>query len=127
MLVGGGVAACGMPRSAARGHRLVTPLRSAQYRSEIVPRPTRVWIAEIVCSDRVAHKIRTKHGVDVHQVREAVQFYGYRDARWHVHPERGERLIVRGKDFTGKSLIVLLKPLDLDDGTFRLVTAREGE
>jgi hypothetical protein len=41
----------------------------------------KVWIAEILISDRVVHKIQQKHGVAPRQVREACLFFAYRMSR----------------------------------------------
>lgn len=84
----------------------------------------KVWIAEILISDRVVHKIQQKHGVAPRQVREACLFFAYRAARWDVDAERGSRLIVRGADYDAIPLIVVLKPVSVADGIFRCVTAR---
>jgi hypothetical protein len=83
----------------------------------------KVWIAEIRMSERVAAKIKQKHGVTPNQVDEACMFFGYRAARWDVDADRGSRLIVRGADYDGIPLIVVLKPVNVADGIFKCVTA----
>jgi hypothetical protein len=63
--------------------------------------PRREWIAEVLFRPNVAAKIRSKHHVSPAEVREAVCFGAERDARWHVHPKYGERLLVRGETYEG--------------------------
>jgi hypothetical protein len=56
----------------------------------------RPWIAEVLFDPEVADKLVTKHKVTPDEVKRAVLFFAYRDARWHDHPEYGRRLLVRG-------------------------------
>jgi len=44
-------------------------------------------------------------------------------ASWHDHPERGRRLIVVARDEQGRVLKVVLQPIDVADGSWRLRTA----
>jgi hypothetical protein len=84
----------------------------------------RVYIAEIVISDAMAEKIQSKHGVAPDEVREACQAPNrYRRAAWHTHPEYGRRLIVFGSTRAGRIIKVILQPVDLTDGVWRLRTA----
>ncbi len=86
--------------------------------------PSRVWIVEVRFTDRVRHKLETKHGVTPSQVEEATLFYGYRSCRWDDDRERGLRLIVRGEDLSGNRLVVYLRIVDLSEGVFECATAR---
>lgn len=86
--------------------------------------PTRVWIVNIEISDWVAHKLRVKHRVEPHQVREACLFDAYVSARWDTHRRFGLRLIVRGRDADGTLLTVYLRRIRGRKDEFRCLTAR---
>ena len=88
-------------------------------------RMQRVYIGHIEISPRMAVKIASKHGVTEYEVREACQAPSrYRRAAWHVHPEYGLRLIVVGETAGGRTLKIVLQPVDVAQGTYRLRTAR---
>ena len=85
-------------------------------------------MAVIVKSDSVRAKIAAEdHGyVTPAEVDEAALFCEGRGARWDDDPERGRRLIIRGTTAAGRSLLVVLYPMnenDEDEGTWRLATA----
>lgn len=86
---------------------------------------TRVHIGHIVCSEAVAEKIASKHGVDLQEVRDAVQWPARPSrAAWldDSSDPRGPRLAVEGH--TGqRGIRAVLYPVDPDDGTWRLGTA----
>jgi hypothetical protein len=88
------------------------------------PRGPRVWIAEILFRADVAAKIRSKHHLSPAEIREAACFGAHRDARWHVHPTYGRRLLVVGETYEGKRIIVYLKPLNEAEGIWEGRTAR---
>ena len=81
-----------------------------------------VYIAKVDIPPSVAAKIREKHGVEPYEVREAVVLTVV-SARWHLDPERGWRLLVIGSTYVGRSLNVVLYPVDIADGRWRLATA----
>jgi len=84
----------------------------------------RVYIGYIHISQRMAEKIAVKHNVTSDEVREACQAPSrYERASWHWHPEYGWRLIVFGWAASGRRLKVVLQPVDMIDGTYRLRTA----
>lgn len=74
---------------------------------------------------QVADKLVTKHHVTPDEVRQAVLFSSYRDARWHDHPVYGRRLIVRGHTDDQVPMLVILKPVDEEDGIWECRTASE--
>ena len=80
-----------------------------------------VYIGWISISPAVAEKIQTKHGITPDEVREACS--GHTVAKWEVHPEHGRRLLVIGTTGGGRTLKVVLQPIDPRDGTWRLRTA----
>lgn len=85
----------------------------------------RVYIGYIDISRAMTEKIASKHGVTEDEVREACQAPSrYRRAVWHTHPSYGLRLIVTGETLGGRPLLVVLQPVDITDGTYRLRTAR---
>lgn len=84
----------------------------------------RHYIAQIHISAAMAEKIQSKHGVTPHEVREACQAPNrYTSAVWSDDPERGRRLIVCGDSAAGRRLKIVLFPVDVDEGIYRLGTA----
>jgi hypothetical protein len=87
----------------------------------------RVYIGYVDISPAMAEKIMTKHGVTPDEVREVCQVPNtYRRAAWHRHATYGRRLIVYGETALGRSLKIVLQPVDVADGTYRLRTAHPG-
>jgi hypothetical protein len=91
-----------------------------------VPRRA-VWIARISFPPDVARKLREKHGVNPWEVEEACLFGSHREARWHVDPRYGRRLIVRGRTYAGDWILAYLKPIDEREGEWECRTARRLE
>jgi len=82
----------------------------------------RPYVGHVDISAAMAEKLQSKHGVTPDEVREVVRSHGAR-FRWHTDPERGLRLLVIGTTAGGRTLKVILQPVDVPDGTFRLRTA----
>lgn len=72
----------------------------------------------------VADKLVTKHKVTPDEVKQAVLFSAYRDARWHRHPTYGRRLLVRGYTDDRVPILAILKPMNEKDGIWECRTAR---
>lgn len=85
-----------------------------------MPKP--FWIAEIQISEEMESKIRSRRFVTGDQLREACIPDAYERAGWHYHPEHGRRLLVvcRTSDNVGRK--VILQPIDLSEGIWRLRT-----
>lgn len=81
------------------------------------------WIAFLIFEPAVSAKIRSKHNLSEEEVRHAVCFGRHREARWHVHPDYGARLVVKGDTADGSPVIVYLRPVDRTDGTWECRTA----
>jgi hypothetical protein len=81
-----------------------------------------VYIAVVEIPPAVEAKILGR-GVTAAEVREAVVLTSVLRARWHRHPDRGWRLLVVGLTFAGRSIKVVLYPVDANDGIWRLGTA----
>jgi hypothetical protein len=82
-----------------------------------------VWIGYIEVPPSVEQKIRTRRGVTGDQVRAACQWPAIPlSAVWHDHPDHGRRLIVLTRDEQQRLLKVILQPVDIADGTWRLRT-----
>jgi hypothetical protein len=79
------------------------------------------YVGEILISPAVSQKIQAKHGVTPDEVRE---LYGkiVRGA-WDYDSTRGRRLYVVFRTSTGRTLKVVLQPIDVSGGTWRLRTA----
>jgi hypothetical protein len=84
--------------------------------------PVEFWIAEIQISDEMEDKIRSRRFVTGDEVREACVPDAYDEAGWHDHPVHGRRLLVRGRTAQGKRLRVILQPIDVMEGIWRLRT-----
>jgi hypothetical protein len=56
------------------------------------------------------------------QVREACVPESYDAARWSVDPVHGERLLVRARTREGLRLRIVLQPVDVAEGIWRLRT-----
>ena len=86
-----------------------------------------VWIGYIEVPPSVEMKIRNRRGVTGDQVRAACQWPAVPlRAAWDDHPDYGRRLIVFARDEQGRLLKVVLQPVDIPDGTWRLRTVVVG-
>jgi hypothetical protein len=83
----------------------------------------RLWIGYIEVPPSVEAKIRERRGVTGEQVRAACQWPA-RPLRavWDDDPTHGRRLVVVARDEQGRTLKVVLQPIDATDGTWRLRT-----
>lgn len=82
----------------------------------------RFWIAEIQISEEMEVKIRSRRFVTGGQVREACTPDAYERAGWHDHPEHGRRLLVVCHTSDNVRLKVILQPIDITEGIWRLRT-----
>lgn len=80
------------------------------------------WIAVIQISDEMEEKIRTRRFVTGDQVREACIPQAYERAGWHDHPEHGRRLLVVCRTSDNVRMKVILQPIDVTEGIWRLRT-----
>jgi hypothetical protein len=83
------------------------------------------YVGFIVCPDTLVDHIG-RRGLSFDDVRDAVQAPASPESlSWLDDPEdsRGPRLLARGWTDQGKLIGVILYPIDLDDGTWRLGTA----
>lgn len=79
------------------------------------------YIGHVEISASMAEKIQAKHNVTPDEVREVC--HGRPGKRWDADPVHGERLLVLGTTSTGRRLRIILQPVDVTDGTWRLRTA----
>jgi hypothetical protein len=84
--------------------------------------PKRFWIAEIQISEEMEYKIRSRRYVTGDQVRQACIPDAYERAGWHDHPEHGRRLLVVCHTSDNVRLKVILQPIDVAEGIWRLRT-----
>lgn len=70
-----------------------------------------IWVARLQISPRTADKISTRHGLQVNDVRDAVQGVEGLPFVWNDDPDRGLRAIVRVK-IRGRVILVVLYPTD---------------
>lgn len=84
-------------------------------------RRVRPYIGYVEISAAMAVKIQTKHGITPEEVREACA--APVRAGWHDHRTYGRRLLLTGVTGSGRILKVILQPVDVNDGTWRLRTA----
>lgn len=78
-------------------------------------------IYHVEISSGINAKINSKHGVSADEVREVC--YGRREDRWHTHRKHGRRLLVVGNTRSGRTLKIILHPIDRQQGRWRLKTA----
>lgn len=84
--------------------------------------PKSFWIAEIQISDEMEAKIRSRRFVTGDQVREACIPDSYERAGWDYHPEHGRRLLVVCRTSDNVRLKLILQPIDVTGGIWRLRT-----
>jgi hypothetical protein len=84
--------------------------------------PERFWIAEIQISAEMEDKIRSRRFVTGDEVREACVPNAYETASWHSDPMHGRRLIVYGRTAQRRRLKIILQPIDVHEGIWRLRT-----
>jgi hypothetical protein len=84
--------------------------------------PERFWIAEIQISEEMETKIREWRFVTGDEVREVCVPDAYDRAGWDDHPEHGRRLLVIGRTAQGRQLKIVLQPVDVREGIWRLRT-----
>jgi hypothetical protein len=86
-----------------------------------------IIIAEVLCDDPIADKIRDKHPpLTFPTVRQALVYASDVEARWDEDPEHGRRVVARGRTYGGTQFVAYLSPLnenDPEEGTFKLKTA----
>jgi len=90
----------------------------ATVRSRIVPIPV------IVIDPPTVDKIKSKHNVTADEVEEALLMRLDVEARWEDHPKHGRRVVAIGSTATRRELVAALEPIDVDEGIWRLKTAR---
>ena len=78
-------------------------------------------IHEIEVSDHVRAKINSKHGVTEDDVLDACD--NIVKAGWIEDPQRGPRLLIEGRTPSGRTIRLILYPVDPEKGTWRLGTA----
>jgi hypothetical protein len=76
-------------------------------------------------SDSLIDKIHRKHGVTLDEVREAVILTEVDSSFWVEDEARGPRLQILARTYAGRRLLVILYPVDVDEGIWRLGTAME--
>ena len=67
-------------------------------------------------------EVRTRRGVTGDDVRLACIPDAYDGTRWHEHPDHGLRLLVECRTLEGLRIGVILTPIDIDEGIWRLRT-----
>ena len=80
---------------------------------------------ELRWDEAIQEKLWTKHRVLGREVGDVVFDDPEADFRWREHRWHGRRLLVRGRTRSGRRLIVIFDPIDLDEGVWRCRTAWE--
>lgn len=84
-----------------------------------------IYIGWIQIDPAVSDKLKSKHnGLTETEVREAFQWPARLDARWESSVDHGERLVAIGRTGDGRDVIGWLLPVDAQDGTWILKSAR---
>lgn len=79
-------------------------------------------ITDVDISAAMVAKINSKHGITVEDVEDAC-YGGVLGGSWHDDPRRGTRLLIRGVTESGRILRIVLYPIDVQRGWYRLGTA----
>lgn len=66
-----------------------------------------LWVAQLLISERMEAKINSKHWITVDEVVAAVEFVPDLSFSWNVHPEHGERVLVKVRLRGADGLVVL--------------------
>lgn len=82
-------------------------------------------VYELQWDEAIQEKLWTKHRVLGREVGDVVFDDPEADFRWREHRRHGRRLLVKGRTRSGRRLIVILDPIDLDEGVWRCRTAWE--
>lgn len=83
----------------------------------------KIYIGFVVIDPSIAAKIRAR-GVTEAEVREAVQWPATSRSVWEDHPKHGKRVVAFGTSSAGRRILAWLHPVDPEDGTWSLRTAR---
>lgn len=110
----------GRPEDHVAGHVLTPFSRDSRVRWH-AEGTMAVDIRTIEVSDHVRAKINGKHGLSELDVMEACEMP--LAAAWDADPERGDRLLIRGRTSSGRIIRIVLYPIDVTSGTWRLGTA----
>jgi hypothetical protein len=70
-----------------------------------------LWVARLIVSQKTAEKLASRHGLDWHEVHDAVVCVAGLQYTWDVHPERGRRALVEA-GIRGMRCLVVLYPVD---------------
>lgn len=81
-----------------------------------------VLITHVEYSEWVVSKLNQKHRCSIDDVFDILEDENSA-AAWEEDPEHGRRLLVRGRTQAGRTLRVVLYPVDEGAGRFRLGTA----
>jgi hypothetical protein len=78
-------------------------------------------IRVIEVSDAVRVKINARHHLSEIDVEDALEQIEH--SAWDSDAERGRRLLIRGRTRNGRSIRIVLYPIESEAGTWRLATA----
>lgn len=70
-----------------------------------------LWVADLIVSQATAEKLSTHHGLDWHEVRDAIVCVSGLRYAWDDDSERGRRALVEA-EIRGRSCIVVLYPVE---------------
>jgi hypothetical protein len=82
-------------------------------------------VYELRWDEEILEKLWRKHRVLAREVADVALRDPEANFRWHEDRWHGRRLLVRGRTRGGRRLLVILDPLDLEDGIWRCRTAWE--
>lgn len=69
-----------------------------------------LWVARLIISDAVKQKLAAVHGIDWHDVNQALVGQGGLSYFWNNDPERGIRAMVSA-EIAGRDCVVVLYPV----------------
>jgi hypothetical protein len=86
-------------------------------------RAQKLWVAKLHISDSTAEKIVSKHHIQPHDVRDAVECQVGLAYEWNYHPERGWRAYVKTHVGGRYTFLVLYPAFDHSGDCWRLGSA----
>ena len=81
------------------------------------------YISDIQISPAVEAKIRLKHNLTGADVRDAFIYRSDIEAAWLFTPNYGQRLMVKGKIYDGRTILAYLYEVNFEFGIWKLGTA----
>ena len=70
-----------------------------------------LWVAQLIISDATKRKLATRHGLDWHEINQAIVGIRGLAYTWDDDPERGRRALVEA-EVGGRVCVIVLYPVE---------------